>query len=351
MKHDIDLFWPFAQNDLRFDVDRNAKLLNIVFAGGTFGNFLKFFIDKFSTLSPNIEGDPFTSIGTSHELDKNGFDMQASKTIFSGLVQRYHPTFINDNVGQTDLPICIPCPSKKKHFLYLKKGQLFRSSDAMDSPDDLWRKAVGEMPFMLKHHVSSIIKLYDIKNIAHFSWIPKFIVRDWYKLEFLNELEDTFDFQWFEELKSHDFFKKQKVFHLDLETFFNWETFLKNITELDVVFGLALDFDRHTEMKALFDKGLRLDIVRNEANLVESVMEKGEDTSFDHLDVSSEAFIYAETEKSNDFIQMPLTNRFFRDTAELKQFVEHYPNYYKAMNPNMPEFNGIANPYYLKKDK
>jgi len=338
MKHEIDLMWPFTHllpKDYRWDIDRNAKLLNIVFAGGTFGNLLKFFIDKFSTLSPNIEGDPFTSIGTSHEPDDNGKDMMAGKVVFSGLVQRYHPNFIHDNVGETDLPICIPCPSTRKHYLYLKKGQLFRAGDTMASPDDLWRKAVGEMPGLMKHHVSSIIEVYDIKNIAHFSWIPKFIVRDWYKLDFLQDIEDFFDYQWFDQLKSHEFFDRQKVFYLDLETFFNWETFLKNITELDRVFGLALDFDRNEEMKALFDKGLALDVVRNECNLVESIMEQGEDKSFDNLDVSSEAFIYAELEKKYTDVQMPLTNRFFRDTQEITRYIEHFPNWYRRRNPNL----------------
>jgi hypothetical protein len=81
------------------------------------------------------------------------------------------------------------------------------------------------------------------------------------------------------------------------------------------------------------------------------VLESNLDTSLADLDVATEGFLYAELEKNNDFIQMPLTNRFFRDTAEINQFIEHYPGHYKAMNPNMPKFNGIPNPYYLKKDK
>ena len=104
-------------------------------------------------------------------------------------------------------------------------------------------------------------------------------------------------------------------------------------------------------MKSIFDKGLALDRHRQECNMVEEMLDGRFEGQLSGLDVSSEAYIYAEMEKRNDFIQMPLTNRFFRDTAELEQFVEHYPNHYKAMNPNMPKFNGIANPYYLKKDK
>ena len=34
-------------NNHRWDKDKNAKICNIVFLGGTYGNFLKFFIEKF----------------------------------------------------------------------------------------------------------------------------------------------------------------------------------------------------------------------------------------------------------------------------------------------------------------
>ena len=69
--YDIDLFEQFSvPKDYRWDVDKNAKLLNIVFAGGTFGNFLKWFLDKFSKKTPEISLTPFNDIGTSHSLSK-----------------------------------------------------------------------------------------------------------------------------------------------------------------------------------------------------------------------------------------------------------------------------------------
>jgi len=343
MKHDIDLFGTVYPIDHRWDQDQNAKLLNIVFHGGTFGNFLKYFLERFSGKTPNITVDPFTEIGTSHQVNDSNF---------SGLIQRYHQRFINDNKGHTGLPVCLITPSTGKHYLYLKKAQWFRAGDHKISPDHLWQKAVGEMSQSITGHAKEIIKLYDIKDTAHFSWIPKFIVRDWYKLEFLQDLKDTHNYQWFNAFKTHQFFEGQKMFRLDLETFFGWDTFVENITELNDMFDLALDFDRQAEMKEIFDLGLSLDLIRQECNLAEEVInDSNSDQSLRSLDVATEAFIYAEMEKANDFIQMPLTNRFFRDVSELSQFLEHYPNHYKAMNPNMPKFNGIPNPYHLDKNK
>ena len=343
MKNNVDIFWtpegfPFNH---RWDSHKNAKLLNIVFKGGTFGHFLKYFIENFSTKTPEVDQDPFTSTGTSHTIKPKDY---------SGQVQKYHQSFINDNEGETDLPVCLIIPTTKKHFLYLKKSNWYRASDRKASPDDLWKKAVGELSEFVRQHAIDIQELYGIKEQAHFSWIPKFIVRDWYKLEFLKPIKETHNHRWFEVFKDHKFFEKQNTYHLDMETFFDWDTFLANIKKLDNKFGLALDYDRQVEMEELFEKGLYLDKIRQECNLALEVLES-RDSSLAGLDVATEGFLYAELEKANDFIQMPLTNRFFRDTAEMNQFIEHYPHHYMAMNPNMPKFNGIPNPYYLKKDK
>ena len=51
--------------------------------------------------------------------------------------------------------------------------------------------------------------------------------------------------------------------------------------------------------------------------------------------------------KNYDFITIPRTNNFFNTTNEIIQWLDWYPNHYKAMNPNLPKFNGIPNPFYL----
>ena len=324
MKHEIDLFGPVK--DQRWDRDANAKLLNIVFVGGTFGNFLKYFIERFSTKTPEMKDDPFTDTGTSHVIgDKE----------YSGLVQKYHGSFINDNEGKTDLPVCIIVPTRPKHYLYLKQAQLFRAGDDKVSPDDLWKKAVGEMPERLKASAKKIKDLYNIEETAHFHWLPKFIIRDWYKLEFLQKLEDTHDYQWFQTFKTHPFFKSQKTYQLDLESFFCVDTFLSSMAELDDVYQLDLDFDRMKEMRTLFNNGIELDKIRQECNMVESILDNGQDVDFRDLNVATEAYIYAYYEKQNKDIQMPLTNRFFRDRQEISQFLEHFPAWYKKNNPNI----------------
>ena len=329
MEKEVDIFADARYPYRRWDRDKHASLLNIVFHGGTFGNFLKFFLDKFSTLSPDITGDPYTKIGTSH--NKAIVDDH-----YSGQIQRYHNTFINDNKGETNLPICMPLPTTEKHYLYLKAAQWFRAGEKMVAPDDLWTKSLGEMPdWLFKDHAKKILELYGITTTSSSYKIPKFIVRDWYKLDFLKGYQQSYTYKWFEAFRKHPFFVKQKMFHLDLETFFHWEVFIKNIRDLDQFFTLSLDFDRESEMKKIFDKGFSLDNIRHECNLAVDVCEGQKNSTLDHLDVCIEAFIYAKMEKKYPDIQMPLTNRFFSNFEEIRQFLENFPNWYRRPNPNI----------------
>jgi hypothetical protein len=325
--HHVELFNDGYPKDYRWDRDQNAKTLNIVYQSGTFGNTLKYFLDKFSSKTPDIVGDPFTAIGTCHNH---------SHDHFSGLIQKYHASFINDNKDNTDLPVCICVPTTRKHFLFLKKAQLFRTNDKKESPDFLWKKTVGALPEHLAKPANDLIELYGIKEVADTTYIPKFIVRDYYKLDFIQNIEDTYSYRWHEKLRTHEFFKKQKVFHLSMESFFNWETFIENITKIDDFFDLTLDFGRLDQMKEFFDRGLSLDVSRQECNLAEEVL-SGENLnqSLEGLEVDTEAFIYAEIEKAYPDLQMPLTNRFFRDAREIRQFLDHYPNWYRRKNPNL----------------
>lgn len=320
----IDSDYP---DDYRWDKDKNAKVLNVVFQGGTFGHFLKFFLDKFSKQSNDITQTPFNDIGNSHNK---------SEIEYSGLIQRYHPSFINDNKNEKDLPVCLIMPTTKKHYLFLKKAQWFKAGDRRISPDDLWSKPIGDLRTILKDQVENIINLYDVKESVYYTWLPKFIVRDWYKLEFIQPFEQTYNFKWFESLKNQDFFKHQNTYILDLETFFNWDTFIMEIKKLDSHFQIEIDFDRIDEMRQIFNQGYALDQIRQDCNRVIDILDHKSDQPLHDLDVSLQAFIYAEIEKRHPGIVAPLTNRFFRDGQEIEQFVEHYPNWYRQKNPNLP---------------
>ena len=69
------------------------------------------------------------------------------------------------------------------------------------------------------------------------------------------------------------------------------------------------------------------------------------------LDIIQQAYVYAQLEKEYDFITMPMTNSFFGTTKDILDYIKLYPEHYKAMNPNLPKFKGIDNPFFLHRQK
>ena len=68
------------------------------------------------------------------------------------------------------------------------------------------------------------------------------------------------------------------------------------------------------------------------------------------IDIVEQAYLSSYIEQNYEFICVPNTNYFFQNTKEILDWIEWYPQHYKAMNPNLPIFNGIPNPFYLHKN-
>lgn len=298
-------------------------ILNIIHHGSTYGHFVKMFVDIYSTKTPDRVTPIFNTVGTAHKSDE------------SGMVVRTHDTEYR-NSGP--MPICMITPSTEKHFMFLKTANWFRSGDRSISPDVLWDTAVGEMPELVRPCAESIIGLYGMEDMAHFSWIPKFLVRDWFKLGYLRPLEENDDFKTNKRMREDKDLERHNVFHMDLEAMFDWQVFLDTFKRMDSQLSLGLDFGRQKEMERVWRQGYSLDRSRQQAQLAADViddLEGSQSLQTQDLDVNTQAFIYAEIEKRYPEIQMPLTNRFFRDSQEIKQYLEHYPNFYRRKNPNL----------------
>jgi len=83
-------------------------------------------------------------------------------------------------------------------------------------------------------------------------------------------------------------------------------------------------------------------------NVIEAIKQKIE-MDISNLDIVEQAYLSAWIEKHNDFVVVPNCNSFFKTTSEITNWLKYYPQHYKAMNPNLPTFNNIANPFYLWK--
>ncbi len=317
-------------------------LVNIAYLGGSHGAFLKYFVDRFSKLTPLISESPFLSNGTSHSLSIN----------YSGCVNRH--AFIDNHgnvINNFELPpafqnhpvICIIVDDES--LLNFTRLNYFREDD---------HEFTGTQIYDFENNIkfsNKFLLLYKekIQNMYHIDMtksniLPTLIVRDFFKFMFLN-LNHNSDYLAIKEIKKK---LNEKTLPLLLSDIWNTEKFLKRMAEIDKILNLQLDLGE--EAKSLHIEFLNRIPLYNTFNRVNNIInsiktEKNLDCC--DLDLVEQGFLQAWIENNYKFIIAPITRDFFKNTEEIVEYIKFYPNHYKAMNPNLPTFNGIPNPYHL----
>tara|TARA_Y100001972_G_scaffold121918_1_gene166677 strand:- start:1516 stop:2448 length:933 start_codon:yes stop_codon:yes gene_type:complete len=304
------------------------NLVNIAFQGGTHGNFLMFFIDKFSRNTKDIEGTPFTENHTSHvQLD------------FSGNVRHYHPSDEKpffENINEPHILITID----KEDLKYIERWATIRAGDQkVDTSHD---HTVVNSSFLEQFKWKEpFMQLYNI-DLSSKQNIPKFLMRDYYKMMFLDPNKNGY----IERDKIFRANKPKNTFEFPVSSFWDESKFYDKIKEIDELFGLELDvYDK--SIYTSFKDNIHFMDTRDRVDNVITCIKDRKNIQLQNLDTVEQAYISAWIEQTFDHITVPLQNNFFKDTLEICEWIEYYPQHYKAMNPNLPTFNGIPNPFHL----
>ena len=136
-----------------------------------------------------------------------------------------------------------------------------------------------------------------------------------------------------------------------MNVFFTIESLKRELNELDSKFDLDLNLDDINSIHKEFLSMNKILQSQKNTDIVLNAIKENKDISIPTLDVIQQAYVYAQLEKKYDFITMPLTNKFFETTKEILDYCTLYPKHYKAMNPNLPTFNNIPNPFFLHRQK
>lgn len=305
-------------------------MINIAFQGGTHGKFLRYFLDRFSSLTPAIEKDPFTETGASHQKIKysskfNVYVPNDQSPYFKNVDQQH----ILITIGQDDL-------------LFLQR---IIHSRVEDFNIDLTKDTIKFLPEYIKiFNVNPrFYQLYN-KEISETVKIPKYILRDFYKLNFLDLHHDGFF------IKQKKYLKQlpKQVLFFPVSSFWDEGKFFEEIDILNKKLNLKLILERKSKdiFKMFLHKLKQLPTRFRCQEIIECLKNKKKyDLSV--IDIVEQAYISAWIEKNYSFISIPNTNYFFQNTEEIQDWIEWYPQHYKAMNPNLPTFNNIPNPFYL----
>lgn len=298
-------------------------MITVIGSGpGLHHNFLRFTLDYLSKLTPEIKQFPFDDAGCSHNIKEIVFSKKFNLT--------YH-------IDKT-INCCIGIEAND--LLYYERVGLAREGSRNINLYDLknfnsWQRWNNEY----------IEKIYQLYNVNKKEKLPKFIIRDSVKLGYLNYKETGL-------YKRNQFILNQirsmsNHYIIPVTSFFSLESYENELKKINKQFNLELDLDKlPTLYKMFYEKNFIL----KTHNIVFKILNAIKNETYleiPQLDVFQEGFIYAELEKNNNFIIMPLIDDFFANTESIIQYLKHYPGHYKAMNPNLPTFNNLPNPFFL----
>ena len=303
------------------------KIVNIAFQGGTHGNYLRFCIDKFSTLTPELVGTPFTENNTSH-VNLN----------YSGSVDLYHPSETHPHFQSTNEPHIL-ITIDKEDLLFLERWVTIRSGD--HKVDVLADQVSVHSYFLEDFSWKDKLKKYYNIDLTKDS-IPKFLMRDFYKLSFMDPNKSGF-------IIADKVLRKNKpsnTFEFPVSSFWDKDKFFSTLKQASEQLNLNLDLTDTTIHNSFID-GLNFYNTKNRVLEVTKAIRDKQDIDIRALDTVEQAYVSAWLEKNHEFVIVPVCDQFFRSTGEIVNWLEHYPQHYKAMNPNLPTFNDIPNPFHL----
>lgn len=298
---------------------------------GCHGNYLVYLIDRLSKKTPKIDHLPFNSLGNSHK--KINYSRYV-KFVDSSESHNYK-NLKNKKVIKITV---------SDDMLYYERVAINRSGDRNINLENM-HKDISWLETYNPLFYKKIHELYGVKGDT----IPKWMLRDLFKLGFLNLNEQGVFVQMKDSInwirKNLD--QSNKIHFLDVNVFFD-VTALKNALEkLNMIFDLNLEFDELEMIHNEFVKLNKILLTRKNTDIVLEAVQQLKNIDVPSLDIVQQAFVYAELEKKYNFVTMPLTNDFFYSTKDIIDYVNLYPTHYKAMNPNLPIFNGLPNPFYL----
>ena len=304
------------------------KNLNIIYQPGFYGNFLRFVCEKFSRLCADIQQNPFLPNGTAHNYEN---------IRWSGLFNRQHLDFF-DNANEKDAEVCLIRPVSDIGRLLSKTLTIHRAGKDKDRTDidDIFKLPKKDLHISLVRMYDDICEFYGLGRNGDV--LPKYLVRDWFKLEWLADATLSYDQKLYGDLLDRPTVKEMSLMTFPLESFLDWNSFQKQLILMDEVFDLSIDFDRQDEMIELFEQGLSLDkergAVKSCLEMIQAIENKT-DQVLPRLNVILESFIMASVEKQNENFIFPLTDHFYSSTKEIIQLIQVFPNYYKMVNPHL----------------
>ena len=302
----------------------NSKI-QVIYSPGTFGNLLRWLIDCSMPESKLKHIDnPFNEY---NRLDEHSYEI---KKLFNPKILRGHQVREDsDNSMPMDDADKIVISYGPEQNLFVERLQIYRTprheTKEKQYADILARTDQG---FLNTNFENS-----NSENV----------VKELYKIRFHDYDNSKMNIAMKNWINDKDCYK----FHLN--NFFETQKLSSGLAEISNHFDLGLEIDEQF-LNFCTNKINDMFVVqsKNRAANVLMAIKDNADLSCEDLDIYEQAYIETVLEQQYDCVLFPYGTNWFKNTKQIIEFLSTYPKYLKHMNPILPWYNGMKNPFYLK---
>ena len=302
-------------------MNSNDKKIQVIYHPGTFGNLLRWLLDRFSPdcRFKNID-NPWDQ---NHRVHDESFE--------------YNQRFIRGHQTKTDKRFDSPDPLADKivinfyldDLLFAERCNFYRTSKH------------GTEESRYKNFTNADIKLLNLfkidKNKSY-----KTVTKELYKIQ----LHDDKNQSWWHNIIK--FLSDSTHYQFPVYALWNKDMFVQQLKVISDKFALDLTINETIVDNVTKKVGETYAVKTKDRakNVLEAIQNK-KPMDCNELDILEQAWIEVILEKQHDSIIFPYGCNWFENTDQINEFLDTYPSYLKHMNPRLPWYNNIKNPFYL----
>lgn len=299
---------------------QSNKEIIVIFAPGTFGHTVRWMFDRFT------KGSNFKDMLSPWDNDRRAHGF--SRKQYLKKFQRRHP--VDDRTcsmnSDSDKVVVTFDP---KDLLFVERCGFYRNPGYENN----------------EKRYENIISLADatfVKESFGNAPLSKSVAKELLKIQF----HDMRKHLWWNSILQSMSDKNNHNFNMySLWNFSSLKNELEKVSEkynLDFVIDDKVIHNIVNEIKNSYPV-----ITKDRAQQVLESINSQNNMDCNALDIVEQAFIEVELEKTHDSVIFPYGTNWFNDTNQIREFLNTYPTYLKHMNPRLPWYNNIKNPYHL----
>lgn len=294
--------------------------IQVIYAPGTFGNCLRWMLDRFSEDSNFKHLDsPWDDNGRAH-----GFE---PKDLNKKFLREHQLDGRSDSLVPEADKVVINF--KFKDLLFVERCGFYRNPG--------WDNERNRYMNIIENANASFVK----ESFGRVS-SSRSVAKELLKIQF----HDMKNHEWWNSAKK--FLEDESCHQFDLYSLWDHDKLIHELKKISDKHDLDFDIDEkviHNVVEKV--KSVYPVMTRNRTNTVLDAIVSKTEMDCNDLDIYEQAFIETELEKTHDSLLFPYGSQWFKNTLQINEFLDTYPTYLKHMNPRLPWYNNIKNPFYL----